>query len=104
MNSGREDFAAYAVVSPPPARAARSGEGSGAGGASAASLRAGSRVDRPTTPDASAPLRGGRGADPGRTEIELNSTSVVRNTASVLPAPVGSLRITQRSSRDFAIS
>ncbi len=34
MNSGREDFAAYAVVSPPPARATRGGEGSGVGGAS----------------------------------------------------------------------
>jgi excinuclease ABC subunit B len=48
--------------SPPSAREARGGEGSGVGGASANSLPA-SRADRPPTPDPSPPLRGGRGVE-----------------------------------------
>src|SRR5258707_13770548 len=46
--------------SPPPARAARGGEGSGVGGASANSL-AEEFAEAPPTPNPSPPLRGGRG-------------------------------------------
>jgi hypothetical protein len=51
---------ACGIFSPPSARAARGGEGSGAGGASAYSLAEGF-AERPPTPDPSPPLRGGRG-------------------------------------------
>jgi excinuclease ABC subunit B len=51
--------------SPPPAREARGGEGSGVGGGSAnSSSRSGTEsVEAPPTPDPSPPLRGGRGED-----------------------------------------
>src|SRR5437899_41400 len=60
-----------ASFSPPPAREARGGEGSGVGGASANSVPERQRelAEPPPTPDPSPPLRGGRGADrPGRDE------------------------------------
>src|SRR5437879_4282160 len=51
-----------ATSSPPPAREARGGEGSGLGG-SAAFTEAAVPADRPPTPDPSPPLRGGRGEE-----------------------------------------
>src|SRR5260221_6033840 len=107
MNSGRD-----ATSSPPPARAARGGvrgeqsslSRSGVGGASAASLRTEERVERPPTPDPSPPLRGRRGEDRARGGAALNSTSVGKNPAKVLPAPVGAIRSVERSSRAFASS
>src|SRR5450631_1042750 len=50
------------VHSPPPARVARGGEGSGVGGLSARTTRSES-AEPPPTPDHSPPLRGGRGED-----------------------------------------
>src|SRR5580700_10607160 len=55
--------AAGADFSPPPARAARGGEGSGVGGASAYSTSAWAPAEPPPTPDPSPPLRGGRGEE-----------------------------------------
>src|SRR6266516_919748 len=54
-----------ASFSPPPAREARGGEGSGVGGASANSVPERQRepAEPPPTPDPSPPLRGGRGAE-----------------------------------------
>src|SRR6266403_1756523 len=51
--------------SPPPAREARGGEGSGVGGGAANSVPERERelAEPPPTPDPSPPLRGGRGAD-----------------------------------------
>jgi excinuclease ABC subunit B len=60
--------AARGSSSPPPAREARGGEGSGVGGVSANSPPTAERGDRPPTPDPSPPLRGGRGAEGGRGE------------------------------------
>ena len=54
----RED----ASSSPPPAREARGGEGSGVGG-SAAFTETAVPAERPPTPDPSPPLRGGRGEE-----------------------------------------
>ena len=81
------------------------GEGLGVGGGSM-------RADRPPTPDPSPPLRGGRGEESAgkiateraRSETALSSTSVGRNPASVLPAPVGAINSAERSSRAFASS
>src|SRR5580704_12304691 len=92
-----------AICSPPPARVARGGEGSGVGGGSADSLRV-ERAERPPTPDPSPPLRGGRGetrTEDAEAEAD-NSTSVGKNPASVLPAPVGAISSAERSSRAFA--
>src|SRR5215218_5572016 len=58
-----------ASSSPPPARNARGGEGSGVGG-SAADSDAATPADRPPTPDPSPPLRGGRGAEAARQELD----------------------------------
>ena len=54
-----------ASFSPPPAREARGGEGSGVGGGAANSVPEGERelAEPPPTPDPSPPLRGGRGAE-----------------------------------------
>src|ERR1700742_2747970 len=87
-----------ASLSPPSTRIARGGvrgersslSRSGVGGASAISPPAGERVDRPPTPDPSAPLRGGRGEERTGDE-EDNSTNDGKNPASVLPAPVGAI-------------
>jgi hypothetical protein len=76
----------------------------GGGGASAGSLAA-ERAEPPPTPDLSPPLRGGRGEERSGDEETAeadNSTSVGRNPASVLPAPVGAIRSAERSSWAFA--
>ena len=69
-------------------------------------------ADRPPTPDLESelcsprtpPLRGGRGEARTADDRALNSTSVGRNPASVLPAPVGAISSAERSSRAFASS
>src|SRR5712675_2705538 len=99
--------------SPPSAREARGGEGRGGG--CFGIFGRGEFAETPPTPDPSPPLRGGRGeertgddAAEGFTEggcIAVdNSTSVGKNPASVLPAPVGAISSAERSSRAFAIS
>src|SRR2546421_3179779 len=55
-------------------------------------------------PPAACAARGGRGADGALGEDALSSTSVGRNPANVLPAPVGAISSAERSSRDFASS
>src|ERR1700693_4009054 len=86
---------ARCTFSPPPAREARGGEGAGVGGGSAHSVTERERESAgptPTPPHPPPPLRGGRGADRARGEAALNSSSVGRNPASVLPAPVGAIK------------
>src|SRR6476646_10298486 len=57
---GEGQYDGVLLCSPPSARVARGGEGSGVGGGSADSLSA-SCAERPPTPDPSPPLRGRRG-------------------------------------------
>src|ERR1700730_19285029 len=90
--------AANAVPSPPPTRAARGG------GLSPRSAARSETAEPPPSPDPHPPLRGRRGADRARGEAALNSTSVGKNPAKVLPAPVGAIRSVERSSRAFANS
>src|SRR6478752_3442686 len=52
-----------AIFSPPPAREARGGEGSGGGAANSLLKEC---VERPPTPDPSPPIRGGRGEETAR--------------------------------------
>ena len=56
-------------LSPPPARVARGGEGSGVGGVSACSAEQRSRAETPPTPDPSPPLRGGRGEEAAARDV-----------------------------------
>src|SRR6185437_16596388 len=87
------------VFSPPPARAARGGEGAGVGGLAACSSVGSELVETPPTPDLESepcsprtpPLRGRRGAERTDAAGAFNSTSVGKNPASVLPAPVGAI-------------
>src|SRR5215218_8621657 len=104
MTAPREGDVAGSPASPPPARAARGGEGSGVGGASADSTSAWERAETPPAPAPSPPLRGGRGEERPMDDRALSSTSVGRNPASVLPAPVGAISSAERSSRAFANS
>src|SRR5438128_9093110 len=100
----RED--ARSRFSPPPARKARGGEGSGVGGVSARSHADIELAEAPPTPDLESelcsprtpPLRGGRGEERMGDDAADNSTSVGRNPASVFPAPVGAISSAERSS------
>ena len=56
----------------------------------------------PPTPDPSPPLRGGRGEEIGFIFGALNSTSVGKNPASVLPAPVGAISSAERCAWAFS--
>ena len=94
-----------AAAPPPPARAARGGEGSGVGGASADSLpdeRARGETPHPRPLPAASRREGSRAQR--RCDGADSSTSVGRNPASVLPAPVGAISSAERSSRAFASS
>jgi excinuclease ABC subunit B len=75
-----------ASSSPPPAREARGGEGSGVGGGAANSLTAG-LAETPPTPDPSPPLRGGRGEErPGLSESPQREFAPANyGTAATIP-------------------
>src|SRR5437764_1771458 len=62
------------------------------------------REDGVASPPAPRGARGRRGAKGALGEDALSSTSVGRNPANVLPAPVGAISSAERSSRDFASS
>ena len=101
-------FAASSAASaslPPPAGEARGGEGSGVGGVSAARCQRERESLRSHPPPPTPPRRfagEGRSAEAEQIEVALNSTSVGKNPASVLPAPVGAINSAERSSRAFA--
>src|SRR3954469_14935330 len=62
------------------------------------------REDCVVSPPPACATYGWSGADRTPGEDPLSSTSVGRNPANVLPAPVGAISSAERSSRDFASS
>src|SRR3954452_11035358 len=62
------------------------------------------REDCVVSPPPACATYGWSGADRTPGEDALSSTSVGRNPANVLPAPVGAISSAERSSRDFASS
>src|ERR1051325_9471964 len=84
---------------PPPPPPGGGGEGRGVGGPFL-------RSTLPPTPTPPPPLRGGRGTRGARGEgcptawrVSDSSTSVGKNPASVLPAPVGAISSAERPAR-----